>query len=510
MSFRSILFERAEDGTREQPIVAPPFFVDLNLDQIIDAITAPRQEYNLKPYYYLPLNDADEINYRQEIAQDLENDDLWDGVTSFSTKMSTMRRYLALIDNLYYRYHKQGWFVEAVEIYCRAVTGLARDLDLAHLRSRGFLSFREYIRSYKNSQGFAALLADTKKLKDDLATIRYCVHIKDNAVRVRRYESEIDYSLDVEKTFAKFGQGKKESPARHPIRAGMNHVEAQVLELVAKLFPDIFRALDDYCAKYQGYVDETIAVFDRQIQFYVAYLEYAAKLKQVGLRFCYPEVSPTDKEVYDYEGFDLALAHRLVREKLPVVSNDFELKDKERIIVVSGPNQGGKTTFARTFGQLHYLASLGCPVPGRKARLFLFDQIFTHFEREEDIKNQRGKLQDDLVRIYEILKEATARSIIIINEIFSSTTFRDAVFLGTEILRRIIQLDSLGICVTFIDELASLGDQTVSMVSTVVPENPMMRTFKIVRRPADGLSYAISIAEKYYLTYDRLRERIKS
>lgn len=510
MTFHSILFDIRGDIIGEEPSEAPDFFVDLNLDQVVDAITASRRDYDLKPFFYMTLSNIDTIKYRQAVMQDLEQKTLFEYLELFARKMRAMREHLVQVDRLFHKYQKEAWFLDAVEIYCDAVQGLVQNLNLVDMESRGLLTFHEFLSNYARSRRFTSLVTETKKLKADLSTVRYCLLIRQNSIRVRKYDDEIDYSADVEATFEKFKIGAvQDYRVELPSGTTMNHVEEGILDLVARLYPDIFSTLDDYCARNSNYLDETIGVFDREIQFYLAYLDFIARLKRAGLKFCYPRLTDNNKEIYVEEGFDLALAHKLILENTPVVCNDFFLKDQERIFVVSGPNQGGKTTFARTFGQLHYLACLGCPIPGSGAQVFLFDRLFTHFEREEDITNLHGKLQDDLVRIHHVLEHATPNSLIIINEIFSSTTINDSVFLGNRILEKISELDLLCVCVTFIVELASFNEKTVSVVSTIVPDNPALRTYKIVRKPADGLAYAISIAEKHGLTYDRVMERIK-
>jgi len=508
MGFYSILFEKAEKISEK--IEAPDFFSDLNIDQIIDALSSDKAEYNLKPFFYTSLKDADTIKYRQEIMRDLENPSLMENIKRFAQNFRTMREYLALSDKLYYKYPKERWFLDAAEIYCDSLNNLLRDLSAAKLTSRGLSELRKYLAKYTVSDRFVSLQNEIKKIKTDLSKINYCLLIKGNRIKVRKYESEIDYSANVEETFRKFKRAEaKDYRVEFHESPIMNHVEAKILDLVAKLYPEVFLALDNFCTENSDYLDRKIAVFDREIQFYIAYLEFIEPIKQTGLKFCYPEITTENKEIYDYEGFDLALAYKHSAKKLPVVYNDFYLKGKERIFVITGPNQGGKTTFARSFGQLHYLASIGCPVPGKSARLFLYDKLFTHFEKEEKIKNLRGKLEDDLARIYDILNRATKQSIVIMNEIFTSTTFSDAVFLSKKIIEKIDRLDLLCVWVTFVDELIYYSNKTVSMVSTVNPANPAIRTYKIQRKPASGLAYAMTIAEKYHLTYTQLKERIK-
>lgn len=507
MSFESILYLKEKVVNENEEM--PKYFSDLNLDQIINNITLGKQEYNLKPFFFKPLNDLDAILYRQEIMKDLENPNLFSIVKEFCDNMRTIRNKLDEMNKLNYELQKDSYFLDIVEFYCNSVENFVWNLMDIKINSNGFKKFLKYCSDYIKSEEFAILKIDFVELKENLLKVKYCMSIKGNSVKVKKYENEKDYNSEIEEVFKKFMQDpKKDYKYKFKSSLHMNHVEGKILDIVSNLYPDIFEAIKGYRIKNIDFQDIKIKEFDREVQFYMCYLEYIKRFKKINLNFCYPEVCNENKEIFIKDGFDLSLGEKLIDQDKHVVCNDFYLKNNERIFVISGPNQGGKTTFARMFGQLHYLSAIGYPIPGGCGKIFLFDNIYTHFEREEDIKTLNGKLQDDLIRIHDTLSEATPKSIIIMNEIFSSTTLHDAIFLGKEIMRKIIKLDSLCVFVTFAYELANIDNKVVSMVSTVTQENNNSRTFKIIRKDSDGLAYAISLVEKYGLTYKSLRERI--
>jgi hypothetical protein len=507
--FRSILFLDPNDRDRVAGCGVPEFFPDLALDHVVRSVLRGREAYDLAPFFHTPLRTVEAVAYRHEVMRDLAEPAALAAVTAFAERMRGVHARLGEMRQSHHPTQEQLLFLDAVCAYVDGVGRLHRDLSTLPIRSRGLLGLAEYLRGYTGGKQFTDEAGTVRILHQRLGTIRYTMEIRGDRIRVNRYEGQPDYGSEVADALSRLRHGDVEGHrADAPGRAGMSSVETTVLEYVTALYPDVFAAVTDYRAQYHDFLDTVIADFDREVQFYLAWMEYVNYLGRYGLRFCLPEVSATDKEVHVERSFDVALADKLVLESRPVIRNDVELHGAERILVVSGPNQGGKTTFARMVGQLHHLARIGCPVPGRHAEIFLVDQIFTHFQREELANDVHGSLEEDLLRIRKILDQAKSESLIILNEVFTSTSLRDALYLGDKIMRAIIGLDLLCVSVTFMDELSRMGPTTVSMVSTVTPEDPSERTFLVVRGPADGLSHAVAIARKYGLTYERLKERI--
>lgn len=437
--FRSILFPKGLVMPEIAKQTQPECFADLNLDQIVAAVTEGRDDYDLKPFFYLPSRALTEISYRHDVFRDIEHPATADCLRTFATEMHKLRDELSRTQKLYYELQRGRCLLDSVDGYCRAMRKFAHGLRHADVRSDGLTTFRLYLEEYLSSRRFGKMEADAQRITAQLGEIRYALLIAGKRITVQRYEPEPDYGADVLETFEKFRQGgTKERLFNFRFALEMNHVEAAILDRVARLYPEVFSALAVFCSAHAHFQNPVIAQFDREVQFYLAWSEHMHRLRDEGLSFCYPEISAQSKAESAEEAFDLALAEKLRAAKggKRVVTNDFSLSGEERILVVTGPNQGGKTTFARMFGQLHYLAGLGCPVPAKAARLFLADQVFMHFEKEEDIGNLTGKLEDELLRVRRILELATPESVLIMNESFLSTTLKDALFLSRFALLR--------------------------------------------------------------------------
>jgi DNA mismatch repair ATPase MutS len=509
--FYSILFPEGKQWNRHKLVKQPDCFKDTGLDKLSGLFESSAKE--LLDVFFTPLSDIRIIKYRQHILQDLSNERIRSSCTAFSDsinatalRMAAIRKSLVLSGKKNVCYVAEGTMLECAEEYCRAITMFSAESTSMQFKSAGLRDFSAYLKQYCNSQTFTNLYERVKRLRDGFNSIRYCMLINNGTIKIRTYEGQKDFTQQVLTLFERFRQGEVNDYRRKTEEEPYaGHVEEAVLHLLSGMYKRIFNDLNDFCTAYSDFEDSTLLRFADEIRFYLFWINLTAPLKAAGLQFCYPVIAENPAHLYARDCFDITLA---LKKNGSVVTNDFTLDDPERIIVITGPNQGGKTTFARTFAQLHWLAAIGLNVPGHSALLCLFDHILTHFEREEKISSLNGKLQDDLVRLHYLLEKATKHSIVIINEIFSSTTTADALLLGTKMMDMLTDRECPAVVVTFLDELALHGPETVSMMSLADPDDAAKRSFKIVRKPPDGLAYAVQLAEKHGLTYKKLYERL--
>jgi len=181
-------------------------------------------------------------------------------------------------------------------------------------------------------------------------------------------------------------------------------------------------------------VDHILSFFTMlrtDLAFYIGCVNLHADVKRRGLRVCFPVPLPRNDRQLACDGlYDASLALRM--EHAPV-GNDVRGHGTE-LFIITGANQGGKSTFLCAVGLAQVMMQCGMFVAAASFSANVCDGIFTHYKREEDASMQSGKLDEELRRMSEIVDHIHEHSLLLSNESFAATNERE----GSEIARQII------------------------------------------------------------------------
>lgn len=287
----------------------------------------------------------------------------------------------------------------------------------------------------------------------------------------------------------------------------MYPLEEAIFDTFRKKNPEIFDRIEAFAEKYPSYEEHVILRLEQEIQYYLAFWRFEEKMKEQGFDFCVPD-NDRNREMKAEGLYDLALACANCARGRAVVSNDFVYREGERFFVVGGPNQGGKTTFARSLGQLVYFAGMGLDVPAAKANVPYFAALLTHFSAEESLGSGKGKLQEELMRLAPMMKEQAEGAFVIINELFTTAAHYDGCIMGKRVLSHFIEKGCRGIYVTHLKELGNSLEGVTALTAMLDGSRERKRTYKISREKMGDVGYAEDIVNKYGLTYQELHRRL--
>lgn len=503
MEFTSIL-DLKESVYKEKRL--PAFYQDLNLDQVIERIRLDWGDEVSSFYYYFPA-DGDCEDYRREVFSDVKTGNLYDILCGFTGMMKQRREACAWKGEVKETLQKSVWHLREVGCYCDAFGQLMEKIGKLSLKSRGMLAFREYLGRYLSGAFYVKMQSQAAGLLKNMEDFRLVLTYENDRIAISQGEVEGSYDDFLETLFP--GHGKH---LASPFTAEVNLVELEegLMKAFRKRNPDFFRGVEDFYAEYGNYADNCLMRFSSEIGFYLSFYRFERKMQGRGYAFCEPVMlacpSVKNDSVMRACGlYDLALA---CADK-DVVANDTILYPEEKFFILTGPNQGGKTTFARSLGQLVYFAKMGLDVPASSANVYRFTDILTHFSVEESVETGRGKLREELERLANIMAaslEEGAFVFVVINELFTTAANYDAGIMGKRVLDHFLAKGSRGIYVTHLSELAGEDPRLVSL-RAMLDENGM-RTFRIDRSREDAPADAGSLVGKHGLTYGQLKERL--
>ncbi len=482
----------------------PAFFADIGLDQLTGAILPGAEDDPLRRVYQALSTDAETVLYRQAILRALESEDVLSLFETFCRGVENAARTIADGRKVHAQAQRDKYVVDGAVAYCDAVRSLLAAASAREVPSHGLASFVEAVRAYAAGPVFRQTEALARQAKDEVEQIAFRLRLEKGRVLVESWEQGEDFVRETQTDFGRTEEDAAAETAPRDIRLfgqlELCPLGILIAEALQSRHPAAFKRLHAAAGAAGDIPEPFVVSFTREIRFYTSYRTFMREIGAGGLPFAYPVLS-RDEAIRIDGAYDASLA----LTQTGVVLNGFQLSPAERGAVVTGANHSGKTTYLRALGQIAVLAALGLPAPCEYAEIPLFRRFFSHFSAEEEGVARQGRLKEELARLKPVLAGAGAGSLVLLNEMFSSTTAQDAQTMAGQVLGELVGSGARVLCVTHV--AGPVPEGMVSMVAQVAPSSHE-RLYRIVRAPAETHAYVDGLIAKYRLSYQDVKERI--
>lgn len=506
-----LLFKDKDTDTSKGYPFPTDLIKDLNLNIILKTMSGDDETTMqiLKTLLMRPLKTADEISYRQEIILDISR-----RLEHFAQIHQFLRDAKNVADE--YRnvnnQRRNGSKTSGASYYIDKLKCLIT-------LTEGMQSLYPFLKSGNyESTGMKALLA---RFGEELPPERL------NAIRESLKEIEFwieggtlvlsaaftdgmklgDFTINqVSNLSSRFTKKKltlKEQFSNHVLKTNITVLNEEPLIKQKMLLEEaavawLLSGFDDYLENLLSFVTQ----FFYEASFYFACASLTARFRELGLPLCRPVVS--DKNFSYQRLYEMTLA--IYFQRYPA-ANSLDAGNA-RLYIVTGANQGGKSTWLRSIGIAQLFMQCGMLVPADSYQSRLYPNLFTHFTREEDTAMNSGRFDEELKRMDFIMEHMTKDSMLLMNESFASTTEKEGSLIMANIVEALYDLQIPVFMVTHLFEFTQKmfqraecekekGDGGNMIFLSAGRTEQGERTFQILPAVPSSTSYGIDLFEKF-------------
>lgn len=536
---------------------------DLSVDFLCNALTEDAYERNSIKQLLTKITDDEEvIKYRCDVFDDfLRFPKLREDLTALLEKLADLREIerfqkdseASSLWQLINRLREIGCYVDCI-------TQIKTTLETIDVKSQGLLTLKENVTSIYNDSGFPDLkkdiqdtLAKAQKFRSITLGVNLDALLRPKTVGVISLNDKPFTDSGILKRFTNFANKSSElhhgndvsgfisfhpaNPSTTSFGIGQFVTGAQqdvnqtftseltgadpLSEALKKVVTDILRrTVNDIKSMLNKYINingYSFVALMPEIIFYIRFAELCDKIMQKNLPLCKAQIAPIEERSCHIEDlYNIKLAVKNVDgDNIDIVTNEFVFDDDKRIYILTGPNRGGKTTITQAVGLAFLLAQNGIYVPASSMVFSPCDNIFTHFPADENDTVDLGRLGEESKRLSEIFESATQYSLLLLNESLATTNVAEGLYIAKDVVKAMRYLGTRAVFNTHMHDLARNldkvnseveGDSRIeSMVTGVENGN---RSFKVFIAPPQGVSYARDIAQKYGVTFEKIKSEI--